>query len=64
MKYFPLPTGSLLGDTSALPDRGTSEGVTDTYGADVSGEATNRIGSIASSSKSTPAMERFNRQEK
>lgn len=47
-----VPNGELQGDTGSIPDRGTSEGVTDTYGADVSQNATNRIGGIRPSTRS------------
>lgn len=46
------PSGELQGDTRPMPDRGTSTGVDDTYGADLSQEATNSQGSIASATKS------------
>lgn len=49
-----IPNGSLQGDSKAIPDRGTARGVTDTYGADLSGDATNRMGSITSATKSDP----------
>lgn len=48
-KQNPRPTGELMGDDSAIPDRGTSTNVGDTYGADTSAEATNRQGSAHSS---------------
>jgi hypothetical protein len=46
------PTGKLQGDTKPMPDRGHSTGVTDTYGADLSGDACNCMGGIGSASKS------------
>lgn len=46
------PSGELQGDTRAMPDRGTSTGVTDSYGADLGADATNREGSISSSTQS------------
>jgi hypothetical protein len=46
------PNGELQGDTKPMPDRGTTTGVTDTYGADVSQDATNRIGSIRGATRS------------
>lgn len=47
------PTGDLQGDTKAMPDRGTTTGLNgDTYGADLSQDATNRQGSV--STKSDP----------
>lgn len=47
-----LPDGKLQGDDKPMPNQGTSTGVTDTYGADLSQGADNRIGSIVGSSKS------------
>lgn len=42
-----IPSGTLQGDDKAMPDRGTSTGMNgDTYGADLSVDATNRIGSV------------------
>lgn len=42
-----------------LPDRGTSTGLQgDTYGADISINATNREGGISGSTKSAEAFER------
>lgn len=49
------PRGELSGDDKAIPSRGTDTGVTDTYGADLGGDSTNRIGSIRESSKSDGA---------
>lgn len=46
------PSGELQGDTRSMPDRGTSSGVSDTYGADLGQDATNREGSITSTSQS------------
>lgn len=46
------PEGELCGDYKPMPDRGTGTGVTDTYGADLGVDSTNRIGSIRSTSKS------------
>jgi hypothetical protein len=46
------PSGELQGDTRSMPDRGTSSGVSDTYGADLGQDATNREGSIKSTSQS------------
>ena len=50
-----IPSGELQGDTGALRNRSTGTGVVDAYGADLSGDATNRAGSIKGSSKSDPA---------
>ncbi|HEY8359106.1 MAG TPA: hypothetical protein VIL30_16745 [Ramlibacter sp.] len=52
MKEGYVPNGELQGDDKPMPDRGTSEGVTDTYGADLGQNATNRQGSIRGSSGS------------
>lgn len=46
------PNGQLQGDTSPMPDRGTSTGVSDSYGADLSEDATNSMGSITGATKS------------
>lgn len=46
------PSGELQGDAGKLPDRGTETGVTDTYGADLGQNATNRMGSIRGACKS------------
>lgn len=40
------PTGELQGDTKPMPDKGTSTGVDDKYGANLGHSATNRIGSM------------------
>ena len=50
-----MPTGNLQGDTSDMPDRGTSTGVTDSYGANLSG--TNRKGGLGNAAKSDSAFE-------
>lgn len=41
----------------SLPDRGTSAGVSDSYGADLSVDATNSQGGMGSATKSEAAME-------
>lgn len=46
------PSGKLQGDTKPMPDRGTGTGVTDTYGADIGLDATNRKGSLGKSTNS------------
>lgn len=46
------PNGQLQGDDKPMPNQGTGTGVTDTYGADLSQNATNRQGSIAGAAKS------------
>ena len=51
------PSGELQGDTSAIPNRGVSSGLSDTYGADVSESATNSMGKITSSTKSESPFE-------
>lgn len=49
------PNGALQGDTHGMPNRGSKTGFNgDTYGADVSPDATNRMGSIKSATKSDP----------
>ena len=52
-----VPSGQLQGDTKAMPDRGSSSGVTDSYGADLSADATNRTTGIAGSTKSDAAFD-------
>lgn len=47
-----MPTGQVYGDPGGLPNRGATVGVTDTYGADLSGDAINRMGSMGRSAKS------------
>ena len=47
MKVFPRPTGELQGDDRPMRDAGTGTGVTDTYGADLGGTSSNRIGSMS-----------------
>ena len=42
----PMPNGMVHGTDRDLPDRGVTSGVTDTYGADLSGDAINRINGI------------------
>lgn len=41
-------------ESESMPNKGTSAGVTDTYGADVSAGATNRAGSIRGAMASDP----------
>lgn len=53
--YKPDGTGVVMGDTRAMPDRGTGTGFNgDSYDADTSQEATNGMGKI-SGTKSNPA---------
>lgn len=49
------PSGELQGDTKEMRDRGTGTGVTDTYGADLSGDSINRLGSMRGGAKSDKA---------
>lgn len=54
-KNFPRPAGTLQGDNSPIPDRGTGTGLNgDTYGFDLSVDATNRIVGITGSTRSDP----------
>ena len=41
----------------SLPNRGTSTGVSDSYGADLSGDATNSMGGLGGSTASEDAFE-------
>jgi hypothetical protein len=60
MKHFPRPTGELTGDTKPLPDRGTATGIHgDTYGADTSQNATNRIVGIRGATRSDSEIARL-----
>jgi hypothetical protein len=59
-----IPSGELQGDSKEMPDRGTSTGVSDTYGADLGQSATNREGSIAGSTKSDRGDAHRGRAEK
>lgn len=56
----PTGTGQVEGDGKEMPNRGTSTGVTDTYGADLSQGATNRIRGIRGSTQSDPPGECVN----
>lgn len=49
---FYRPTGEIVGDNKPMPNRGTRTGVHDSYGADLSPDATNRQGGIRGSTKS------------
>ena len=54
------PSGELQGDTKAMPDRGTSTGMsgnTDMGGMSINPDATNSMGSIKSACKSDPMGE-------
>lgn len=46
------PNGEVQGDSRAMPDRGVSTGLSDSYGADLSGDATNSMGKIGGASNS------------
>ena len=50
--YCYKPNGELQGDTKPMRDRGTKTGVHDTYGADLSADATNRHGGMRGATKS------------
>lgn len=52
------PTGDLQGDTKPLPDRGTRTGVTDTYGASLDQDSTNRLRGISGGTRSDAPFER------
>jgi hypothetical protein len=57
------PSGTIQGDTSDLPDRGTGTGfygTTMTDGRSTDQSATNSLGSITGSTKSDPMMEDAN----
>lgn len=45
-----IPNGEIQGDTRSMPDRGQSTGVTDTYGANLTG--VNRMGGMGNAAKS------------
>jgi len=47
-----IPNGELQGDSKPIPDRGSETGVTDTYGADLSPDAKNRLGGIRGATQS------------
>ena len=50
MKHYPRPDGrdTPRGDSTPIPNRGSSTHVTETYGADLSPDARNRMGSAKS----------------
>lgn len=52
LKVHPRPNGEVQGDDTTMRDAGHKTGVTDTYGADISSGATNKIGSIKGDTKS------------
>lgn len=55
-------TGDVAGANGSFGNAGPSTGVTDTYGADISGDALNRQGSIASTTKSDPAFNCYSKR--
>lgn len=56
--YIPDGSGIVMGDTKAMPNRGTSTGMNgDSYDADLSQDSTNRIVGISGSTKSDPWAE-------
>ena len=50
----PNADGSIRGDTSDLPMRGSMTNVTDTYGADLGQSATNRMGKLTGTQSDSP----------
>jgi hypothetical protein len=52
---FQRPQGDTNAAERSMKDRGTTTGVTDTYGADISGGATNKIGGQPSGDFMTPS---------
>ncbi len=58
-----IPSGELQGDTKAMPDRGTTTGMsgqpTDFGGMSIDPDATNSQGSITGATKSDPMGECF-----
>lgn len=60
-KNHPRPDGGdfVRGDTAAMPDRGTRTGFNgDSYGANVSPDATNRQGGMGNATKSNAPEEK------
>lgn len=57
------PTGKVEGAPGGIPSRGVTTGVTDTYGADLTGDATNRMGSMSGATKSDPAEQCFSKSQ-
>lgn len=56
-----IPSGNLQGDTKAMPDAGNTTGMNgDSYGCDLSTDATNSMGGMGGSTKSDPMMENCN----
>ena len=55
METFPRPTGELMGEgAQSIASKGTGTAVTDTYGAAIDQDSTNRQGSAKDK---TPALE-------
>jgi len=52
--HKPDGSGVVQGDSKPMPMKNEGSMATDTYGADLGPDATNRIGSIKSTSKSDP----------
>lgn len=50
--HCPDGSGCVQGDSKPMPMRDAGTGATDTYGADLGMDSTNRIGSIKSSTQS------------
>lgn len=60
----PVKGGDLRGDDKSLPNRGSGTGVTDSYGADLSPGAKNRMGSITGATKSSPVDQCVNKEDR
>lgn len=56
-EYNYRPTGKIEGDPKKIPDVGSKTGVTDSYGANLDPDATNREGSITSDTMSDGMIE-------
>lgn len=60
MDQFYKPSGDLQGDTRAMPNRGTSTGMTGhathADGMGLGGDDVNRLGGMGGATKSDPAM--------
>jgi hypothetical protein len=52
--HRPDGSGVVQGDSKAMPMKDSGSMAPETYGADLGSDATNRIGSIRSTSKSDP----------
>lgn len=51
---FKSGNDDVRGDSKSIPDRGTSTGVDDTYGADLSPDATNSQGKMSGTKSQAP----------